>query len=87
MRYSVMRQPAYYSATVNMHRIVSTRPIASAAKKRDKPPKDRQLLRQREMTRMVPSALFSRKICPAAFASKRMSARDAGALPCDRVFS
>jgi aryl-alcohol dehydrogenase-like predicted oxidoreductase len=42
---------------------------------------------QREMTRMVPSALFSRKICPAALASKRISARRAAALPCDWGFS
>jgi len=41
----------------------------------------------RSITRIVPSALFSRKICPAAVASNRRSARAAGSLPCARFFS
>jgi hypothetical protein len=33
-------------------------------------------------TRIIPSRLFSRKICPSGPSPKRMSARVAGILPC-----
>ena len=43
--------------------------------------------RYRSTTRIVPSALLSRKICPAAFTSNRRSARAAAVLPCATFFS